>query len=100
MKRRYERISDDCAAAVSKRMGTARAIRRKLLANGELDSAEVRAFSEGTINDKSELFAPGAFFRNFRISGILKLLVRQMFGRTHAEARRRGGDRRLGLKPT
>jgi len=41
----------------------------------------VRAFSEGTINDKSELFAPGAFLRNFRISGIVKLLVREVFGR-------------------
>lgn len=81
LKRRYGRISDDCAAAVSKRMGTARAIRRKLLESSELDSAEVRAFSEGTINDKSELFAPGAFLRNFRISGILKLLVREVFGR-------------------
>ncbi len=37
-------------------------------------------FSEGTINDKSELFAPGAFLRNFRITGILKLLVREAFG--------------------
>jgi hypothetical protein len=88
LKRRYGRITESCAAGVRKRMAKARAIRRKLLANGELDSAEVRAFSEGTINDKSELFAPGAFLRNFRISGILKLLARQVLNRTRAEARR------------
>jgi B12-binding domain/radical SAM domain protein len=81
LKRRYGRITETCAAGVSKRLGKAREIRRKLSANGELDSDEVRAFSEGTINDKAELFAPGAFLRNFRISGIVRLLARQLFTR-------------------
>ncbi|HXH39206.1 MAG TPA: TIGR04190 family B12-binding domain/radical SAM domain protein [Thermoanaerobaculia bacterium] len=79
LKRRYGRITEACAAGVSKRLGKAREIRRKLSENGQLDSDEVRAFSEGTINDKAELFAPGAFLRNFRISGILQLLARQIF---------------------
>ena len=81
LKRRYGRITEACAAGVSKRLGKAREIRRKLSANGQLDSDEVRAFSEGTINDKAELFAPGAFLRNFRISGIVRLLARQVFAK-------------------
>lgn len=94
LKRRYGRITEAVAAGMSRRMVKARAIRRKLLANGELDSAEVRAFSEGTINDKSELFAPGAFLRNFRLSGILKLLVRQMFAKRPSDvAHYPGNDR-------
>ena len=41
-------------------------------------AARVRAHlrSNGTIIDKSELFPPGAFLRNFRIGGILRLLWR------------------------
>ncbi len=35
-----------------------------------------RAQSEGTLTDKGELFPRGAFLRNFRIGGILKLLAR------------------------
>ncbi len=31
----------------------------------------------GSINDKAELFAPGAFLRNFRIGGIFRLFARE-----------------------
>ena len=42
--------------------------------------------SEGTITDKRELFPPGAFLKNFRIGGILRLLVREIW--THMVWRR------------
>jgi hypothetical protein len=35
---------------------------------------ETQAVSKGTLNDKAELFEPGALIRNFRIGGILRLL--------------------------
>ena len=78
LKRRHGRISDARAAGVSARMLKARELRRNLATNGDLDPAEVRAFSEGMINDKAELFAPSAVLRNFRIFGILKLLLRRL----------------------
>jgi B12-binding domain/radical SAM domain protein len=64
LKRRYGRISDQRAAAVVSRRRAARALR-----------GEERASTEGTLNDKAELFEPGTFLRNFRIGGILKMLV-------------------------
>jgi B12-binding domain/radical SAM domain protein len=91
LKRRYGRISDARAAGVSERLRKARDLRRDLAANGNLDPAVVRAFSEGTINDKAELFAPGAFLRNFRITGILRLLWRQL-----VTSRTRNRDRHSG----
>jgi hypothetical protein len=30
--------------------------------------------SKGTLNDKAELFQPGALLRNFRLGGVLRLL--------------------------
>ena len=88
LKERYGRITRRRAAGVRARLLAARAIRRELAEAGEgpLDPkthrallGEIREFSEGTINDKAELFPPGAFLRNFRIGGILKLLVREAF---------------------
>lgn len=82
------RIAPDRAAAVARRLSAARDLRRSLADAGgaELDPAvhralagEIRAFSEATINDKAELFPPGAFLRNFRIGGILRLLAREVF---------------------
>jgi len=64
IKRRYGRISDRRAAGVDLRRHAAREER-----------GERRASTKGTLNDKAELFEPGALLRNFRISGILRLLL-------------------------
>ena len=86
LKARYGRIAPRVAGAVAARMREARRIRAKLAAAGDgpLDPAthrelvgEIREFSEGTINDKGELFPPGAFVRNFRLSGIFRLIARE-----------------------
>src|SRR6185436_1651422 len=39
--------------------------------------ARPRDAFEGIVNDKTELFAPSAFFTSFRIGGILRLLARE-----------------------
>ena len=65
LKRRYGRISDKRASRVDARRRAARKLR-----------GETWASSEGTLNDKAELFEPGAFLRNFRIGGILRLLFK------------------------
>jgi len=86
LKVEYSRISPEQGSAVSRRLSAARALRRKLAEskNGPLEpeiyqalQGEIRAFSEATINDKAELFPPGAFLRNFRVGGILRLLARE-----------------------
>jgi hypothetical protein len=96
LKARHGRISAASAAAVRGRLRSARSLRTKLKALGdaELDAAthhdlmgEIRAFSEGTINDKAELFAPGALLRNFRIGGILRLLMEEVKRRLHPSRR-------------
>ena len=83
----YGRITPGAAAVVRARMQEARHIRQELqdAGDGPLDPrvhrallGEIRAFSEGTINDKAELFPPGAFLRNFRISGIFRLVTREL----------------------
>jgi len=90
LKARTGRIDHARAAAVAKRLAAARALRASIAATGaaELDPSthrvllgEIRAFSESTLNDKTELFPPGAFLANFRIGGILRLLAREMFRR-------------------
>lgn len=86
LKAKYGRIAPAQAAAVAGRMTAARALRTRLAeaGSGALDPAtrealmgEIRTFSEATVNDKAELFPPGAFLRNFRIGGILRLLARE-----------------------
>jgi len=77
LKARHGRIDERQAAGVRRRLAKARTIRQRLTEAGELDPAEVRAYSEGSINSKAELFAPGAFLRNFRISGIVRLFTRE-----------------------
>ncbi|HEX7829885.1 MAG TPA: radical SAM protein, partial [Thermoanaerobaculia bacterium] len=77
LKVRHGRIDEKQAAGVRKRLAGARVIRRRLTEAGALDPDEVRAYSEGSINDKAELFAPGAFLRNFRIGGIVRLVARE-----------------------
>ena len=75
LKERYGRIAPHIAAGVRARWITARRIRREIAAHQQpLDA--IRAFSQGTINDKAELFPPDAFLRNFRISGIVRLIIR------------------------
>jgi len=64
IKRRHGRISDERAAGVDLRRGTARNQR-----------GERSASTHGTLNDKSELFAPTPFLRNFRLGGILRMLL-------------------------
>jgi B12-binding domain/radical SAM domain protein len=74
------------AAAVGDRLAAARSLRRRLTAAGAdaLDPrthaallGEIRAFSEATLNDKAELFPPHMFLRNFRLGGVLRLLIRE-----------------------
>jgi B12-binding domain/radical SAM domain protein len=86
LKARYGRIEPARAATVARRLSAARALRRRIAdAGGQLDPAthqallgEIRRFSEATVNDKAELFPPRAFLRNFRLGGIVSLLVREM----------------------
>jgi hypothetical protein len=79
LKFRHGRIDAKTAGGVRGRIARARAIRARL-AHGSLDAAlssEIREASEGSVNDKAELFAPSAFLRNFRIGGILRLMLRE-----------------------
>jgi B12-binding domain/radical SAM domain protein len=90
LKEHYGRITSRVAAGVRGRLVAAKSIRHRLAAAGEepldpqmhrLLAGEIRAFSDGTINDKTELFPPGAFLRNFRISGIARFLARELVQR-------------------
>ena len=63
LKRRYGRISDQRAGRVEARRSAAQRL-----------GGETQAVSKGTLNDKAELFEPGALLRNFRLGGILRLL--------------------------
>jgi len=79
LKLRHDRIDAKTAAGVRERLTHARSLRQKLAhPNATLDR-EIAEASEGTVNDKAELFAPAAFLRNFRIGGILRLLAREWF---------------------
>lgn len=99
LKLRHGRIGSARADAVARRIADARSLRRRIQeAGGRPDPAihesllgEIRAFSESTVNDKAELFPPGALLRNFRLGGILRLLAR--------EAARGLGRRRQGKAP-
>ena len=82
LKFRHGSINANTAAGVRDRLARARAIRARL-ADGSADatlSRDIRNASEGTVNDKAELFAPSAFLTNFRIGGILRLLAREWMG--------------------
>ena len=86
LKLEHGRIEPERAEAVARRLARARELRSRIReAGGELDPethrellGEIRAFSESTVNDKTELFPPGALLRNFRIVGILKLLAGEL----------------------
>lgn len=97
LKMTYGRIDAAQGAAVARRMAAARALRRSLAdaGGGALDPTlhsallgEIRAFSEATVNDKAELFPPGAFLRNFRLGGILRLLAREALRNLRRRPRR------------
>lgn len=88
LKRRHGRISAECANGVSERLTVARSVRGRL---ASATRRELDLISEGTVNDKAELFAPGAFLRNFRLSGIVRLLVSSLVDRVRRL--RRGPDR-------
>jgi hypothetical protein len=73
LKFRHGRIDLGRAAGVRGRLRDARALRSRL---AHATNEEIFAASQGVVNDKAELFAPGPFLRNFRIAGILRLLWR------------------------
>jgi B12-binding domain/radical SAM domain protein len=88
LKVRYERISPELAAGVAARLDAARDLKRQIERPEGNPSPmsqslmrEVRMFSQATLNDKRELFPPGAFLRNFRIGGVVKLLWQDLFRR-------------------
>ncbi|HEX9681296.1 MAG TPA: TIGR04190 family B12-binding domain/radical SAM domain protein [Anaerolineales bacterium] len=90
LKRRHGRITPGQARRVQARLQMARSIQRKLREERGLSVAarvgpallgEVRSFEQGILNDKAELFPPRAFLANFRLGGILRLLVRSMVRR-------------------
>jgi hypothetical protein len=101
LKARTGRIAAGQAAAVAARMAAARFLRGALAAagTGELDPAthqqllgEIRAFSEATVNDKSELFPTSTFLHNFRIGGVMRLLVQEAVRGFALRRRRRADD--------
>lgn len=94
LKATYGRITPNIATAVERRLKAARWIRREM-AEDRIPTGDIRAFSEGTINDKGELFPPGAFLRNFRISGIVRLCAREA-----ARALRDSKQKRTAWKPS
>jgi B12-binding domain/radical SAM domain protein len=98
LKGSHGRIAPSRAAEVEKRMNAARGIRRKLAESGEgVLAGEIREFSEGTINDKAELFPSHAFLRNFRFTGILRLLLRSIVSATRSSLHlHQPGDRPSG----
>jgi hypothetical protein len=98
LKLRHGRINAKTAAGVRERLTRARSLRQKL-SQGSPDAAldrEIHDASEGTVNDKAELFAPAAFLRNFRIGGILRLLGREVVRHV---TRRRTTHHRPAMRP-
>jgi len=98
LKATYGRIAAKVANAVHERLQAARGIRSEMAAD-RIPMGEIRKFSEGTINDKGELFPPGAFLRNFRISGILRLCAREAWRAVSARSRVTLRWRRTSLSP-
>lgn len=64
---------------------------------GRISAAVAAGVRErGSLNDKAELFPAGAFLRNFRIGGILRLLARELV----TSIRDRGHARFVSCDPT
>jgi B12-binding domain/radical SAM domain protein len=90
-KLRTGRIGREAGARVAARVAAARDVRRRLRerAGGASDPrvdealrSDVRALSIAMLHDKRELFPPAAFLRQFRLGGILRILARDLLGRT------------------
>lgn len=81
---RTGRRPPDVGAEIVSRIGAVRKLRERLqasndaTADADAESAlrrEIMAFSQAMLNDKRELFPPGAFLRQLRIGGILRFLL-------------------------
>lgn len=84
IKVRTGRTAPGAGATVASRIAAARRLRERLRtspspASDPALSAEVDAMMAGMVQDKSELFPPGAFIRQFRLTGILGFLLRDLF---------------------
>jgi len=78
------RTSARSGGIVASRIAASRRLRELLRStpSGAIDlavSAEVDAMMAGMVQDKAELFPAGGFLRQFRLSGILGLLLRDLF---------------------
>jgi B12-binding domain/radical SAM domain protein len=106
LKARHGRLDPRRAAAVARRIARARSLRRRIAdAGGRLDPdthrsllGDIRAYSESTVNDKTELFPPGAFLRSFRMGGILRLLAGEMLRGLGPPRGGAGGSAERGLR--
>jgi B12-binding domain/radical SAM domain protein len=85
------RIGREAGARVAARVAAARDVRRRLkeraggVSDPQVDAAlrsDVRALSIAMLHDKRELFPPAAFLKQFRLGGILRILARDLMGRT------------------
>jgi B12-binding domain/radical SAM domain protein len=90
-KLRTGRIGREAGARVAARVAAARDVRRRLqeraggASDPQVDAAlrsDVRALSIAMLHDKRELFPPAAFLKQFRLGGILRILARDLMGRT------------------
>ena len=92
-KARTGRLDRATGEMVAGRITAARDLRRRLRPEGHATDApvpadlepqlraDIMAFSAAMVQDKSELFPPSAFIRQFRLGGIAKLLLRGAMGR-------------------
>ncbi|HUL01841.1 MAG TPA: TIGR04190 family B12-binding domain/radical SAM domain protein [Gemmatimonadales bacterium] len=93
---RTGRVSPEAGARVGERIATARDIRRRLRANpgnpgatqrGEPQlRADIAALASAMLHDKRELFPPAAFLNQFRLGGIARILLQDLFGRGRSRA--------------
>ncbi|MGE0354056.1 MAG: TIGR04190 family B12-binding domain/radical SAM domain protein [Gemmatimonadales bacterium] len=91
-KARYGRLDAATGTLVAARIAAARALRSRMRPAGRAGHgpvpadlepqlrADIMAFSAAMVQEKSELFPPGAFMRQFRLGGILRLLARDLVG--------------------
>jgi len=90
VKMRTGRTARAAGESVAARIVAARDLRRRLhrtsaatpdAAVGEASGDEMGGMMMGMVQDKRELFPPGAFLRQFRLTGILRLLMRDLLKR-------------------
>ena len=90
------RIGAEAGARVQARVTAARDIRRRLREGGSPGAsprgheaalrADIAALASAMLHDKRELFPPGAFLAQFRLGGIARILLRDLFRREPARA--------------